>query len=248
MFACPSCATPVGASDRSCPACGSGLDIADEPDRNGTPPRSLADSFPGPGANPLERAPPPRRRAVRARHGARGALPHHRAPRPRGNGRGLPGRRPEARPAGRPQVPAARTRRGRRAARPLLPRGPGGPADLAPGGLPRVRRGGGGRPLLPVHGAGGRREPRRRSCGASAACRRTRRSTSRASSAPASPPRTRRASCTGTSSPPTSCSTARATCASPTSAWPASPSRFARRTCGRGRPATCRPSSCRDAR
>jgi len=46
MFACPSCATPVGASDRSCPACGSRLDIADSP--TGTAPRPGASLSPTP--------------------------------------------------------------------------------------------------------------------------------------------------------------------------------------------------------
>jgi len=36
-LACPTCATPVSVDDRSCPACGSGLDIADHP--TGTAPR-----------------------------------------------------------------------------------------------------------------------------------------------------------------------------------------------------------------
>ena len=54
MFACPSCATPVGASDRSCPACGSGLDIADSP--TGTAPRPGAPVSSTPSPSP-ERTP-----------------------------------------------------------------------------------------------------------------------------------------------------------------------------------------------
>ena len=251
MFACPTCATPVGASEPVVPGLRVGPRHRGQPDRHGPPPRgpSLADAFAGPGADPLERArPPPAGERFVPGHGPGRPLPHHRAPRPRGDGRGLPGRRPEARAAGRPQVPAARPRRGRAS---------GSPASTARSGWP-------GRSRTPRSAActtWGRRRATSscpwswwtartspRSCGASAGCLPTRRSTSRASSAPGSPPRTRRASCTGTSSPRTSCSTARATCASPTSASPASPSRSARRTCARGRPATCRPSSCRAAR
>ncbi len=47
MSACPSCATPVEVSDRSCRACGSGLDIADSP--TGTAPRPAASPTPSPG-------------------------------------------------------------------------------------------------------------------------------------------------------------------------------------------------------
>jgi hypothetical protein len=46
MFTCPSCATPVGPSERSCPACGSGIDIADGP--TGTAPRPGASPSPTP--------------------------------------------------------------------------------------------------------------------------------------------------------------------------------------------------------
>ena len=117
MFACPTCAAPVGPSDRSCPACGSGVDIAESP--TGTAPRPgapLADAVAGPGEDAVGRIPPPRRRAIRARHRPGRPLPHRRAARPRRDGRGLPRRRPEARAAGGPQVPAARPRRGRASA------------------------------------------------------------------------------------------------------------------------------------
>ncbi len=64
MFACPSCATPVGASERACPACGSGLDIAESP--TGTLPRLAASpsTTPSPGqerspsSGPRSRRPP----------------------------------------------------------------------------------------------------------------------------------------------------------------------------------------------
>ena len=46
MLACPSCATPIGASERSCPACGSGFDISDNP--TGTAPRPAAQPSPTP--------------------------------------------------------------------------------------------------------------------------------------------------------------------------------------------------------
>jgi hypothetical protein len=48
MFACPTCATPVAGSEPACPACGSQLDIADNP--TGTAPRPLSPSgTPSPG-------------------------------------------------------------------------------------------------------------------------------------------------------------------------------------------------------
>ena len=37
MFACPTCATPVGGFEPACPACGSDLDIAESP--TGTAPQ-----------------------------------------------------------------------------------------------------------------------------------------------------------------------------------------------------------------
>ncbi len=49
MFACPSCATPVDASLRSCPACGSGFDISDSP--TGTAPRPAGPPSPTPSSN-----------------------------------------------------------------------------------------------------------------------------------------------------------------------------------------------------
>jgi len=54
VLACPTCATPVSVDERSCPSCGSGLDIADHP--TGTAPR------PGGAASPTpspDRAPAP---------------------------------------------------------------------------------------------------------------------------------------------------------------------------------------------
>jgi len=49
MFACPSCATPVGAALRSCPACGSSFDISDSP--TGTAPRPAGPASPTPSPN-----------------------------------------------------------------------------------------------------------------------------------------------------------------------------------------------------
>jgi hypothetical protein len=46
MLACPSCATPLQASARSCPACGSSFDISDSP--TGTAPRPAAAPSPTP--------------------------------------------------------------------------------------------------------------------------------------------------------------------------------------------------------
>ena len=60
MFACPTCAAPVGPSDRSCPACGSGVDIAESP--TGTAPRPGALLSPTPSPGP-ERTPGGRRPA-----------------------------------------------------------------------------------------------------------------------------------------------------------------------------------------
>jgi hypothetical protein len=65
MLACPACATPVDPSARSCPACGSGIDIADSPTSTaprpaGTPsptpsPDRLRTPTDGPGHRPGER-------------------------------------------------------------------------------------------------------------------------------------------------------------------------------------------------
>jgi len=49
MFACPSCATPVGAPAGSCPACGSSFDISDSP--TGTAPRPAGPPSPTPSPN-----------------------------------------------------------------------------------------------------------------------------------------------------------------------------------------------------
>jgi hypothetical protein len=49
MFACPSCATPVEGSPRSCPACGSSFDISDSP--TGTAPRPAGTPSPTPSPN-----------------------------------------------------------------------------------------------------------------------------------------------------------------------------------------------------
>ena len=47
MFACPTCATPVAGSEPACPACGSGLDIAESP--TGTAPHPAAPRTPSSG-------------------------------------------------------------------------------------------------------------------------------------------------------------------------------------------------------
>jgi hypothetical protein len=49
MFTCPTCATPVGPSDRSCPACGSGIDIAESPTGTAPRPRDSPSPTPSPG-------------------------------------------------------------------------------------------------------------------------------------------------------------------------------------------------------
>jgi serine/threonine-protein kinase len=49
VFACPTCATPVGGADRSCPACGSSFDISDSP--TGTAPRPAGTPSPTPSPN-----------------------------------------------------------------------------------------------------------------------------------------------------------------------------------------------------
>jgi hypothetical protein len=46
VFACPICATPMSGNDRSCPSCGSGLDIAESP--TGTAPRPVGSLSPTP--------------------------------------------------------------------------------------------------------------------------------------------------------------------------------------------------------
>ena len=243
MFACPSCAAPV-ASARSCPACGSGIDIADSP--TGTAPRACG---PTPSPTPSRTRSAPRRtrgaagrRAVRAGDGPRRPLPDRRPSRPGRDGRGLPRGRPEARTAGRPEVPSPRPRADEdRLARfyreVRVARQVSHPAVCRVYDVGEAE----GHISSRWSSSTGRTSPR--SCGASGDCPRTRPSTSPASSAPVSPPRTRRGSCTATSSPPTSCSTARATSASPTSASPASPGRSAKRTSVPARPPTCRRSS-----
>jgi serine/threonine protein kinase len=49
MSNCPSCATPVGPADRSCPACGSGIDIAESPTGTAPRPRDSPSPTPSPG-------------------------------------------------------------------------------------------------------------------------------------------------------------------------------------------------------
>ncbi len=56
MYACPTCSTPVDGPDRSCPACGSALDISDGP--TGTAPRPAGSPTPSPGSG---RTPTPAR-------------------------------------------------------------------------------------------------------------------------------------------------------------------------------------------
>ena len=53
MFACPTCATPVAGSEPACPACGSGLDIAESP--TGTAPHP---AWPRTPSSATRRAPP----------------------------------------------------------------------------------------------------------------------------------------------------------------------------------------------
>ena len=60
MFACPRCAAPVGPSDRSCPACGSGVDIAESPTGTAPHPGPPLSPTPSPGT---ERTPGGRRPA-----------------------------------------------------------------------------------------------------------------------------------------------------------------------------------------
>ncbi len=135
-----------------------------EPDGHGPPavPDAGRDAVSRARAHALRRhgARPGGGRAVRAGVHPGRPLPHRRPDRPRRHGRGVPRGRPEARAAGRPEVPAARPRRRRGAPRPLLPRGARGAPGLAHGRVPRVRRGGGRRPPVPLDGARGRREPR----------------------------------------------------------------------------------------
>ncbi len=50
MFACPTCATPVAGSEPACPACGSGLDIAESP--TGTAPHPAWPRTPSSGEKP----------------------------------------------------------------------------------------------------------------------------------------------------------------------------------------------------
>ena len=58
MYACPTCSTPVDGHERSCPACGSAVDISDGP--TGTAPRPAASPTPSPGSG---RTPTPGRGA-----------------------------------------------------------------------------------------------------------------------------------------------------------------------------------------
>jgi hypothetical protein len=49
MFTCPTCAAPVDVSRRSCPACGSGVDIAESPTGTAPRPRDSPSPTPSPG-------------------------------------------------------------------------------------------------------------------------------------------------------------------------------------------------------
>ena len=224
MFACPSCAAPVGPSDRSCPACGSGVDIAESP--TGTAPRPGAPLSPTPSPG-LERTPSGGARrpvgerfvpgtVLAGRYRITGLL-----------GRGGMGEVYRAddlkleQPVALKFLPhgldadeerLARFYREVRVARQVSHPAVCRVYDVgeAEGHLFLSMEMVDGENLASLLRRIGRLPPDKATRHRPPALRR------------ASPPRTRRASSTGTSSPRTSCSTARATCASPTSAWPAS--------------------------